>query len=253
MLDFIAFPMGSILKGVYETIGFQNYGVSIILFTLIVKTCLLPFYIKQYKSSAEMSAIQPEISRVQKQYAGDKERLNEELMKVYRDHKVNPANGCLPMLIQMPILFTLYYVISQPIKYMRIESQNIVLNMNFFGINLASIPTWKMSHLISANHLNADNVILLLIPILATVTTYMSTKASLNQTGIGSTDPMQEAMQKNMLLISPIMTGFISFSVPAGMGLYWIVSNVFQLVQQLLLIKIGGAKEEGKTGVVLPE
>lgn len=118
MLDFIAKPLGQFLYFIYNTIAFENYGVAIIIFTVIIKLILLPLTIKQYRSTAKMQELQPLIQEIQKKYKNDKEKLNQELMKIYQENNANPAGGCLPLLIQMPILFSLFYVITQPLKFM---------------------------------------------------------------------------------------------------------------------------------------
>ncbi len=117
-LDFIAYPLGSFLYFIYNYLAFHNYGLAIIIFTVIMKLVLLPLTLKQYRSTSRMQEIQPLIQDVQKRYKNDKEKMNQELMKIYQENKVNPAGGCLPLLIQLPILFSLYWVIVQPLKFM---------------------------------------------------------------------------------------------------------------------------------------
>lgn len=109
-----------------------------------------------------------------------------------------------------------------------------LLNMNFFGINLGVIPTWHYSKLFGAS-MGSQNLILLLIPLVAAITTYISVKYSMQQTSQTSENKMQDSVQGSMALISPIMTGIVAFSVPAGLGLYWIIGNVFQIFQQMLI------------------
>ncbi|HEY8422170.1 MAG TPA: YidC/Oxa1 family membrane protein insertase [Thermoclostridium sp.] len=118
MFDAIAKILGKLLYLIYKTIAFQNYGVSLILFTFIVKLALLPLTIKQIRSTQLMQEIQPEIDRIQKRYKNDKEKLNQELMKLYQEKGVNPAGGCLPLLVQFPIIIALYYTIRKPLTYM---------------------------------------------------------------------------------------------------------------------------------------
>lgn len=117
-LDFIAYPLGQFLYLIYNTLAFHNYGLAIIIFTIIMKLVLMPLTLKQYKSTAKMQEVQPLIQELQRKYKNDKDKLNQEMMKVYQENKVNPAGGCLPLLIQMPILFSLYWVITQPLKFM---------------------------------------------------------------------------------------------------------------------------------------
>ncbi len=126
MLDPIAKPLGQFLYFIYNTIGFNNYGLAIIVFTLIVKVVLLPLTLKQYKSTQKMQEIQPKIQEIQKRYKNDKEKLNQELMKVYQENKVNPAGGCLPLIVQMPILISLYWVITQPLKFMLKKAPEVI-------------------------------------------------------------------------------------------------------------------------------
>lgn len=125
-LDFIAYPLGQFLYFIYNTLAFHNYGLAIIIFTVIMKLVLLPLTIKQYHSTAKMQEIQPLIQEIQKRYKNDREKMNQELMKVYQENKVNPAGGCLPLLIQLPILFSLYWVIMQPLKFMLTIPENII-------------------------------------------------------------------------------------------------------------------------------
>jgi YidC/Oxa1 family membrane protein insertase len=282
MFDFIAYPIGKFLKLIYNTLAFKNYGLSIILLTVAVKTILLPLTIKQYRSTSGMSKVQPKMQELQKKYKNDPEKLNQEMMKLYKEYNVNPASGCLPLFIQMPILFSLYYVISQPLKYMFGMSPKLIqqlfnmlpanaqkltnlhdlsiiryftentdklpsanglitnehlLNMKFFGIDLGSIPSLDYHKLFGVST-DVNAWLLLIVPVLAVATTYLSIRYSSNQTPKSDSNPTQDSTQKSMALISPIMTGFISFTVPAGMGLYWIISNILQLLQQKFINKL---------------
>ncbi|MBQ7975861.1 MAG: membrane protein insertase YidC [Clostridia bacterium] len=106
-------PLGFIIGFIYELV--QNYGLAIILFTIVVKLILLPLNIKSQKAMRKQQKIQPIIAGLQAKYANDKEKLQREMMKVYKENNVSMAGGCLPMLIQMPILIGLYHVIQRPI------------------------------------------------------------------------------------------------------------------------------------------
>ncbi|RCX16138.1 YidC/Oxa1 family membrane protein insertase [Anaerobacterium chartisolvens] len=118
ILDPIAKPLGQFLYFIYNNLAFHNYGFAIIIFTIIIRLLILPLTIKQYKSSARMQELQPQIAEIQKRYKNDKEKMQQEMMKFYQDNKYNPAGGCLPVLVQMPILFSLWYVITKPFTYM---------------------------------------------------------------------------------------------------------------------------------------
>jgi YidC/Oxa1 family membrane protein insertase len=117
-MDFIAIPLSYLLKFLYDTIAFQNYGLTIIFFTLVIKIIMLPLTIKQTKSTAKQQELQPEIAKLQKRYKNDKEKLNKEMMKFYKENNFNPASGCLPLLVQFPILISLYWIVLEPIKFL---------------------------------------------------------------------------------------------------------------------------------------
>ena len=118
ILSAIGLLFGKLMYFIYVTVGFHNYALSIVLFTIVYKLILLPLSMKQIKSSQKMQEIQPELSRIQERYKNDKEKLNEATMKLYQEKGYNPASGCLPMLIQLPILLALFYVIRMPMSYM---------------------------------------------------------------------------------------------------------------------------------------
>lgn len=289
-LDFIAQPLGQFLYLIYNTLGLHNYGLAIIIFTLLIKLILLPLTIKQYRSTAKMQEIQPQIQEIQKRYKNDKEKLNQELMKVYQENKVNPAGGCLPLLIQMPILISLYWVITQPLKFMlnktpdqikqlidyvstkisaaqmgysreigvinyfnqhRDELLNIgnllkpeeLINLNFLGLNLGRIASYRPENLFGPEA--GIYLPLLLLPIIGVITTYISTKLSMPQTGHGKDQTTVAAsMSNSMMYVGPIMTLIFSFQLPAGVVLYWIAGYVFQIFQQLYLNKYVIKKKE---------
>ncbi|MBC7765413.1 MAG: membrane protein insertase YidC [Hyphomonadaceae bacterium] len=197
----------------------HDYGATIVVFTLIVRGILFPLAIKQQKSMKEMQKIQPLLAAIQAKYKNDKEKLSQETMKLYQEHKVNPAGGCLPMLVQLPILIGLYQVI---LKYPDI------MNFPLFGttfMNLKEIPNFNQPS------------ILWLLPILAGATTYISSKMMTAANATSNQNEQAAQMTKSMNNIFPIMTAFISFSVPAGLGFYWVVSNLLMILQQYLLNK----------------
>jgi YidC/Oxa1 family membrane protein insertase len=267
--------LGKLFYFIYDKMVFENYGLAIILFTIFIRLILLPLTVKQYKSSARMQEVQPKIQEVQKRYKNDKEKLNQELMKLYSEEKINPAGGCLPLLIQMPILLSLWQVISYPLENMKGYTRNMVeamwnelpknfihkipqyhdlsvanytgalnsdtlihndklnhlLNMEFLNINLGIIPTYdfgKIGQLLSVGDFTL--IFILIFPILAVITTYITTKLSMAtakpQDGPGA------GMMNSMLYVGPLMTLIFSFQMPAGMALYWIVGNLASIAQQ---------------------
>ena len=116
MWHYIVMALGWIIKTIYDLV--QNYGVAIILFTIVVKLILLPLNIKSQKAMKKQQKIQPIIAELQKKYANDQQKLQQEMMKVYKENNVSMMGGCLPMFIQMPILIALYQAIQKPLTYM---------------------------------------------------------------------------------------------------------------------------------------
>ncbi len=287
--DFIAKPLGQFLYFVYNTVAFKNYGLAIIIFTIVIKLVLLPLTIKQYRSTAKMQEIQPLIEDIQRRYKNDKEKMNQELMKLYQKHKYNPAGGCLPLLIQMPILFSLYWVINQPLRFILnktpeqinklveyvteavgkvtigssreigvlnyfnehiSELSNVsdllkseeLINLKFLGINLGLIPKFDVKLLFGSQM--AVYLPLLVIPLLAVTTTFISSKLMTPKASEKSKNDTSSSTQNTMALIGPLMTLLFSFQLPAGVGLYWIASNLFQIFQQLYINEYVMKKKE---------
>ena len=210
-MNIIAEPLSRLLHIVYNAVG--NYGIAIIIFTIIVKLVMIPLTIKQTKSMKNMQEIQPKIKEIQKKYANDKEKMNEKVMALYKEHNVNPFGGCLPLLIQFPIIIGLFTVLRQPENY---GFAREVVESSFLWLPSLSAPDpW-------------------ILPLLAGATTYLSSKTMASKGGGGA---QQEGMQKMMLYFFPIMIFWWGRSFPAGLTLYWVVSNLFQTGQQLVINK----------------
>jgi YidC/Oxa1 family membrane protein insertase len=209
-----------LLNFLYGLIG--NYGITIIAFTVIVKLILLPLTLQQLKSTKQMSELQPKLKELQEKYKNDKEKLNAKTVELYQQYKVNPVGGCLPLVIQMPIIFGLFAVLREPIKYISDPSFVQAVNEAFLWIPNLSKPD------------------LIVLPVLAGITTYFSMNSA-------STGAVQNQTMKTMNMVFPVMIIWWGRSFPAGLTLYWVVSNLFQMGQQYLLPKagkVGTPKEE---------
>ena len=235
---------GAILKFFYELSG--NYGVAIILFTLAVNIILLPLTWKQQKSTTKMQSIQPELKKIQQKYKNDKEKLNMEMMKLYKDNDINPMGGCLPLLIQLPIIFILYQIVYRPLTYMlsmapdAIEALKTTYNLhdysaeikiaaldpsinidfNFLGLNLSETPSFSNFHW------------LWLIPALAGITTFALSWLTTKQSNARKTEKEENSTadtMQTMTKIMPLITVWFAFNFPAGIGFYWIMNNLFKM------------------------
>lgn len=187
----------TLFYSVTATMGIANYGIAIILLTLVIKLILYPLTLKQVKGMKAMQELQPKMKDLQEKYKGNPEKLNKEMAILYKESGVNPLAGCLPLLVQMPILMGIFYAIRD-YQYVHLPS--------FLWITDLSGP----------DHLY-------ILPILSAATTYIQQKQT-------STDMNQQT--KMMMTFMPLFIGYISITFPAGLVLYWVVSNLFQIAQQ---------------------
>ena len=177
----------------------NNYGLSIIIFTLIIKFLLYPMTIKQTKSMKAMQELQPELKKIQDKYKDDKQKQQEAMMKLYKDNNYNPATGCVPMILTFLIIIPLY---------------RAILNLDMGDSSFLWIDT-----------LAEPDIALVIINGLAMVA----------QTFISQKYTASGGQSNLMLWIMPIMIIFVGFSLPAGVLIYWLISTVFTVVQQVLI------------------
>lgn len=180
--------------------GFPNYGVAIILLTISIKIVLYPLTVKQVKSMKMMRELGPKLKELQEKYKDNKEKQQAEVASLYKKAGVNPLAGCLPLIVQMPFLTGIFYAIRD--------------------FNYMSQPSFLWIKTLAAR----DPFYIL--PALAVVTTYVSSQQTM-------TDASQQ--NKMMLLAMPIFIGYMTMRFPAGLGLYWVVSNLIQIIQQRFL------------------
>ena len=181
-----------------------NFGVSIIVVTILIKIALLPLTLKQDKSMKEMKKIQPELEKIKEKYANDKQMLNIKTMELYKEHKVNPLGGCLPLLLQLPILFALFGVLRSGI---------IPADSSFLWLKLTDKDPYYI------------------LPILNGAVSFFQQKL------MGSAD--SNPQMKNMMYIFPIMMIYISYRMPSGLQLYWLTSSLIAVIQQYFIMKKG--------------
>lgn len=184
-------------------------GLTIILFTIIVKAALMPLTIQSLRSSRAMQELQPKIKDLQKKYAKDKEKLSQETMKLYKEHRVNPVGGCLPMILQLPIFFALY---------------GAILNLSNGDPAFAAPFLWLSSL--------AKPDPLYILPFLAVVTQFVQQRMMMSKAAMS--DPQQATMNR-MMQFMPLMIGVFAFNFPSGAVLYWVTSSVFSVVQQYFI------------------
>jgi YidC/Oxa1 family membrane protein insertase len=191
-----------------------NGGLAIILFTIVLKTIMLPLTVKSIKSTAAMQELQPKIKELQKKYAKDRTKLTEETMRLYQEYQINPAAGCLPMLIQIPIFFGLYFAVRD---LSRTAGGFLWLD------NLNEPDPYKI------------------LPIMAGIFQFMQTKMMRPANAPKVTDP-QQAMMNTMMNFMPIMVVVFGWTFASGAVLYWATQSVYSVIQQWFITGWGSLK-----------
>jgi YidC/Oxa1 family membrane protein insertase len=205
-----------LLSAIYGLIG--HYGYTIIIFTLIVRVVLFPLYANQIKHSAKMAEVQPKMQALQKQYANDRETLNLKMQELYREEKFNPLMGCLPMVIQFPIIIGLFQLLRNPTAFLTDTEIWIASHEAFFWISDLSQPDqW-------------------ILPILAGIATFFSmVMTQQQQSSLGDTANQMASMMKMMKYFFPIMVVWMGRSFPAGLAIYWFIGSLVQIGQTYIL------------------
>jgi len=206
---FIVYPMALSLD-FFAGLLMNQYGLSILVMTIIIRFLILPLTLKQYRSSRALQALQPQLQKLREKYKNDQQKFNQELMKLYQEHNINPLAGCLPVLIQMPILLALYNTIMYNPAIRGEHSKFLWMDLS-----------------------QPDN--LYILPVLAALTTYIQQKMVMSQSG--QNNPMQ-----GIMIIFPILIFVMSISFPSALPLYWVYSNLFTLVQTYFIYGIGKNK-----------
>ncbi|KAF1085910.1 Membrane protein insertase MisCA precursor [Sporotomaculum syntrophicum] len=201
------------LYGLTSSIGVPSYALAIIILTLLIKLVLFPLNQKQMLSMKRMQEIQPKIKEIQEKYKNkDPQKMQQKIMEIYKEHNVNPMAGCLPMLVQMPILIALYRSLLH-IQFINTD------HAGFFWINTLS-----------------DKDPLYILPLLAGLTTYMLTKLTSSTT---------DQTQRMLLYMMPVFIAWISFTLPSGLVLYWVTFNILGFAQQFFVNRQVAQAREG--------
>lgn len=225
--EFLYRPLFNILVFFYNVVPGHDFGVAIILITLLIRVVLFPLSRKGIKSRKALEELQPKIKEIQKDKKNKEERARR-MMELYKEHKINPASGCLPLLIQFPILIAIYRALIDILKnsnnlsailYSSVKNPG-VLNTLFLGtINLA-----------------APSVFLaVLTGLFQFIQSKMMFKASPKAQSSGKKMDMQKTMSRQMIYFMPLIIVFISLKLPAGLPLYWAVSTLFGIGEHLLI------------------
>lgn len=237
-------PLYNLLIFVYNIFPLHDFGIAIIIVTLIIKLLLVPLSRKQIESQKKMQELQPKIKEIQEKYKNDKEKQSRALMEFYKTNKTNPFSGCLPTIFQLIFLIAIYRVLfnisNAGLKIDGSGLYSFVANPD--QINRSFLGIIDLSKAIDLSHLTVVSIPHILLVVLAAAAQYVQTKmlmaksAATRQKNDQKQD-ISQIMTQQMLYLGPLLTLFIGIKFPAGLALYWLVSTVFAVAQQHFIIK----------------
>ena len=282
MFNFFANVFGYALNSIYGLVN--NYGLALIIFTVVLKLFMLPISIYQQKTMKKSAKIQKKSKIIQDKYKGDQARMNQELMDLYKRENMSPFSGCLSSIVQIVLVLSMFYLVSRPLTYMKhvdseliksysqeiqeernqryteiaiirtksAEDDRVYINMDFLGLNLSSVPSQ-----------NYNDWKVFIIPVLYVITSFVSTRVTANLNKANKEEKedkketkelkkkddddfdMAEEMNRNMAIMMPLMTVSIALIAPLGLALYWLVNNLLMLGERFALNKFLKSDEEG--------
>lgn len=256
----IVHPITNLLVAIYQLLAFLHVpsplGFAIIGLTIAIRFILSPLTASQLKASKKMQDVAPKIKLLKEKFKGNAQRIQAETMLLYKEHGINPAAGCLPVLVQLPVIWGLYTVLQHLVKQTNLSEINNVLytdalklnqlwDTHFFGISLAQTP---------GQLLGIVGPLILLLPFLTGFSQLIQSKMMFPQAAKAvetkkkgkavKSAPAQPdfatAFQTQSTYIFPVMIGFFSYSFPVGMSLYWITFTIFGIIQQYKMQGLGG-------------
>jgi YidC/Oxa1 family membrane protein insertase len=207
-------------------LGSQSFWFSIVLLTISVRILLIPLTVKQVRSTRVMSELAPEIKKLQAKYKNDRQKLNEEMMALYKERGFNPMAGCWPLLAQMPFFFALYQVIIAPIVA---GEPNILRDKTFFGVPLQQHWMWLQGW---DKIFSQAGITILLLTITMSLTTYISQRQLMSRQA-AQVNPQQQMLMR----IMPLMFFVFAINVPLALIIYWVTTNFWSVGQQYMLLR----------------
>ena len=274
-IGFFSTIFGYVLNFIYEIV--KNYGLAIIIFSVIIKIVLLPLSIKQQKTLKKSSKMQEEMKKIQEKYKGNQEKINQETLDLYKREKKSPFSECFSEIIQLILILAMFFLVSKPLTFMKQideetisnyeqeiraenpenarisypeisiikekgqEDPNVNINMNFLGLDLSSVPTQ-----------NVSDFRVYVIPILYVISSIVSMKITSNMTNNKKKEEVIEnenkdkekneldavaQANKSMMWMMPIMSVTIALVAPLGLALYWLVNNILITIEKIVLNK----------------
>jgi len=217
-----------------------NLGWSILLFTFVVRSLLLPLSLPSIKAQKKIREIQPEVDALKKKHGADKKAFQVAQMELYKKYNVNPLNGCLPQIVQIVVLILLYQVLVKFISQSVV--QGVAINSNFFWLNLSKPDTKYILPFLAVVTQLIMSVMILPGGEVRDIVPNNSKKKEVQKENKKEEDvaDMAASMQKQMLFLMPLTTGFLALRFPSGLALYWVATTVYSIFQQYFLSGPGG-------------
>jgi len=236
-------PLFNALVLLYEYVPGHDFGIAIIILTAVVRFLLYPLMSQSIKSQKVLSELQPKLQEIQKRYADDKQKQAQATMEFYKKEKFNPFGGCLPLLVQLPILIALYQVFFKGFGpdrlgflYSFVPNPGTI-NQTFLGlVDLSKGATTQING--ETAYLWGNIVLVLLAGIGQFFQSKMlSPNQKKSQQGEGQMNQVANTVQKQMIYFFPLFTVFILWKLPSAIGIYWITTTIFSIIQQYLIYK----------------
>ena len=234
-MGILATPLSYLLTWMYDFIG--NYGITLLVFTAIIKVVMYPLYAKQIKSTIKMSRMQPKIREIQQKYAKDQNMMNQKIAELYKEEGGSMYGGCLPMLIQMIVIMGLFALLRNPMNYISSDKMLFAIHESFLWIpDLAQPDKW-------------------VLPIIAGIATFLATYFSQTNQMSGPNADQMKMMTKMMKYVFPVMILLMARSYPAGLALYWSLNQIIQIFYNIRFAKMkkkmsGESKKKRKAKAV---
>lgn len=225
----------SFLLFLYQNLG-SNLGLAIIFLTLVIRLVLVPITLPSLKSAKKMQELKPSIDRLKKKYK-DPKKLQQAQLQLYKQNKVNPAAGCLPQIVQIIILISLYRVLMDFIGQDFFNGTKI--NLDFLWLNLSQPDPYYILPIVAG----FSQLLYSLLMQTGTVTEAKNPKGKAKKQKEEDKLEMAQSIQKQMVYTMPLMTTIIALKFPSGLALYWSISTIFSFIQQLILSGPGGLQK----------
>jgi YidC/Oxa1 family membrane protein insertase len=238
-------PIYNLLVFVYNFLPFEDFGLAIIIVTLIIKFLLVPLSRKQIESQKKMTELQPKIKELQKKHKDDKEKQSRALMELYKTNKSNPFSGCLPMIVQLVFLIAIYRVLFNISQANLMVDGSILYDFikNPGQIDKMFLGIVDLSTAVNLGNISFSEAPKIILVVLAALSQYFQTKMLMakQKMAVAPQDDdkldFSQMLSKQMLFLGPLLTLFIGVKFPSGLALYWLISTVFMIIQQYFLEK----------------